>query len=219
MEDLKEEMKKKPMAVRKTAPSKVHQASASTEAKTRENATSKGKAALKKTQSKLHTKRGKLHEHKAKNPSPSVKEASAKKTSKITRKRIVNEGKQKAADRAKLPKRESLASERLSSPAQSKDVKKGLGKSGPKKAQAKRLSNTAKTLNHIKTSTNLVGRAGIVGLAATAAAGVIKGVQQRKAKKIASEGVGGTKNMKKINAFRSKTPSKAYTTAKKKLKK
>ena len=57
--------------------------------------------------------------------------------------------------------------------------------------------------------------AGALG-GATAIAGTSYFGAKQQAKKISKSGVGGTDNMKKINKFRAKTPSQAYTKAKKK---
>ncbi len=113
-----------------------------------------------------------------------------------------------------LQKRESVSSERQSSPAQSKDVKKGTGAVKPKKQAVRKVSMSKRITKGIARATP-IGKAATIGsLLGTGAAMLGKA----KAKGIAKKGVGGTANMKKINTFRAKTPSQAHTKARRKLK-
>ncbi len=212
---------KKKMAVRteeklgrdvfRSSPNKYLQDRASAESKARKSGEGVSRSKNKKANSKLHSKRGRVYAHSTKNKSPSVREAATRKRDRITDKRIKLQDERDLRKR-KLPKRESVSSERLSSKAQSKDVKKTTKAVRPKKPQAKRVvKKVAKKL--LK---GVAKRAGAIGAAYTAKE-LIEAAAKRKAKKISSKGVGGAKNRANINKFRAKTPSRAHTAAKKKL--
>ena len=174
------------MNTKKTPPNKAMQKAATKESINRSNSEARGRDALRNASAFKKLEIPAVGRDTTKTPPEKLRSIV-----KLANERTDIKKTQRAA-RAPLPKRASLATERLSSPMQSKDFKTTLPR-----------------------GKNLKGPLGAVATAITV--GVNK-YQESVAKKIARDGVGGSDNMARINKFRSKTPSKAYTEARKKLK-
>ena len=175
------------MNTRTTPPNKKLQEAATKESINRSNSENKGRQALKQSSAYKRLQIPGVRRDTTKTPPEKLRGIV-----KLAKERTDIKKTQRAA-RAPLPKRASLATERLSSPMQSKDFKTTLPR-----------------------GTSLKGPIGAVATAITV--GVNK-YQESVAKKIARDGVGGSDNMANINKFRSRTPSKAHTKAKAALKK
>ena len=179
------------MNTRKTPPNKKLQEAATKESINRSNSENKGRQALRNASAFKKLEIPGVRRDTTKTPTEKLRGIV-----KLANERTDIKKTQRAA-RAPLPKRASLATERLSSPMQSKDFKTDFKTTLPRGTSLK---------------------AGPIGAAATAITIGVNKYQESVAKKIARDGVGGSDNMARINKFRSKTPSKAYTEARKKLK-